>query len=171
MGPSGPVCDLMISFCWDLKSGKRSKWKTILFLVDLASEKVAFSVHIQVSDTISMTKGNIVIFNEIVTNLGDGYNKDSGSFTAPVSGVYSFSLYFMTSNTAWSYLGIYVNGESQCNVAGHSAYGVSGCSVIKEIKTGDVVNVRVAHGATLYTNTNENYRNQNGFVGMLYKPL
>ena len=155
-----------------LRRGVFSKHMCFFFLVDLASEEVAFSVHIQVSDTTtSMTKGNIVIFNEIVTNLGDGYNKDSGSFTAPVSGVYSFSLYFMTSNTAWSYLGIYVNGESQCNVAGHSAYGVSGCSVIKEIKTGDVVNVRVANSATLYTNTNENYRNQNGFVGMLYKSL
>ncbi len=81
----------------------------------------------------------------------------------------------MTSRDKGSGLGIYVNNEKQCTNWAAPTYGVASCSIFKELKKNDVVNVKVFHGngATLYTKTAEAdgyYINQNGFVGFLYKP-
>ena len=142
-----------------------------------AEQKIAFSVHLltEGSTTTTLNPGSLVLFNRITMNLGDGFNLNSGSFHVPVQGIYSITLYFMTSHDTGSGLGIYVNNEKQCTNWAAATHNIGFCSIFKELKKGDVVNVKVFHeqGATLYTHTGENaesYKNQNGFVGFLYKP-
>ncbi len=136
-------------------------------------EKIGFSAHLQLdgATVTTFTKNSIVAYDQVLVNLGEGYNPSSGAFTVSVPGIYSFTLYFMTSQSKGSGLGIYVNNERQCTNYAYQPYGASSCSILKELKKGDVVNVKAFHGngASLYTGLNT-YKNQNGFVGFLYKP-
>ncbi|XP_053388620.1 uncharacterized protein LOC128551732 [Mercenaria mercenaria] len=42
----------------------------------------------------SLTRGQTVIFTEIILNKGDAYNKENGVFTAPYTGIYTFTVQF-----------------------------------------------------------------------------
>jgi len=57
------------------------------------SEKIAFHAFLasRIKET---TFGQTVVFNQVETNLGGGYNATTGVFTAPVTGTYVFSLTF-----------------------------------------------------------------------------
>ena len=50
--------------------------------------KVAFNAYTTTSG--SYPKDKVIIFPNVLLNEGDGYNKDTGVFTAPVSGLYYF---------------------------------------------------------------------------------
>jgi len=57
------------------------------------SEKIAF--HASLSSVIrGTTNGQTIVFDQVDTNLGGGYNGTTGVFTAPVAGAYVFSLTF-----------------------------------------------------------------------------
>ena len=49
--------------------------------------------------------GDDITFDDTVTNIGNGMDPESGVFTAPISGIYSFSLSAIqqfTSSTSWN---------------------------------------------------------------------
>ncbi len=110
-------------------------------------------------------------FDQVLANLGNGYNKDSGSFTAPVAGTYSFSLYFMADHTKHCHLGIYINGEIKCTAYGVAPVGMASCAIMEYLNMGDVVNVKVFNDDNnkLYGSVGYGYKHQSGFIGFLYK--
>ena len=142
----------------------------LTFLADSTEEKVAFSAHILGDKSMPVSLGSVILFDEVLTNLGNGYNKNSGSFTAPVAGTYSLSIYFMADHGKHCHLGIYVNGESKCTAYANDI-DMSGCAIIEYLDVGDVVNVKVFHATdnTLYGSVGANYKHQSGFIGLLYK--
>ena len=55
------------------------------------SQNVAFMA--QLSKTlVNPPKDTVVKFESVITNVGNGYKPELGTFVAPVSGVYSISL-------------------------------------------------------------------------------
>lgn len=58
------------------------------FLFAVISKKVAFSATYPKSFT--PVSGHTVVFPNIISNVGGGYNNQDGVFTAPVDGVYVF---------------------------------------------------------------------------------
>ena len=60
------------------------------------------------------TDGSIIQYDQVVTNLGNGYNTASGSFTALQHGYYVFTIFFETDHEADSDLAIMVNDVPVC---------------------------------------------------------
>ena len=57
---------------------------------------------------ISVSEKSTIIFDSVVTNVGNGYNVDDGIFIAQYDGVYQFSASMMTGNDGeiWSYFSL-----------------------------------------------------------------
>ena len=107
-------------------------------------------------------------FDNVLANLGGGYNVNTGSFTAPVQGLYFFMVYCMrNSNGGQSILAIYANNNRICTAKAYSVFAVATCSAFIQLEVGEVVNVRAASNAKLHQN-NENNKNQHALVGFLY---
>ncbi len=136
------------------------------------NENVAFSVHLLGDKKINLPAGSVVIYDQVVTNIGNGYNKHTGIFTVPTAGTYFFNIYFMSYNPSTTALGIFVNNEVQCTSYGNTNYGVGTCSIIKDLNVGDVVSVVTLSyytaGAHLY-GSGAGYKHNHGFVGLLHK--
>ncbi len=141
--------------------------KCLLFHAGSQTQKVALSVHISDTGYPTFAKGSIVRFDNILANLGDGYNVNTGSFIAPVKGLYFFMVYCMTASGGSSVLAIYANENRICTAHAYSSYDVATCSAFIQLEVGDAINVRVASGAKLHWN-NANNKNEHALVGFLY---
>ncbi len=138
---------------------------------------VAFSAHLANAEAKVYQQGALVLFDNIITNYGNAYNKITGSFTAPHRGLYFFTLYFMTANNHSSLLGIFLNNERLCtsyagSIGAIGAYEIASCTIMKELQVGDVVNVKaVRHTPAKLFRSDQDMKNHHGFVGFLYKTL
>lgn len=83
-------------------------------LVDV-SKRIGFTASISSSST-NWSKGTLV-FPEVITNVGNGYNPISGVFTAPTAGEYVFFASIMGDQTQSIYVDIVLNGVRQVRVA------------------------------------------------------
>ena len=91
-----------------------------------------------------------VVFEKVVSNLGNGYNNNTGVFTAPRKGVYvflwtmttyqghSFEAYLVKNGVDIKYL--YINGGPQ------GGYETGSTSALLELKRGDRVWIRGGNG-------------------------
>lgn len=61
---------------------------------------VAFSVYLTITNT-HMAIGQLLRFDQVLLNDGNGYKIDSGKFIVPLSGVYLFSFNFDTTKTTF----------------------------------------------------------------------
>ncbi len=132
--------------------------------------KVAFSAHLANTAEKSISKGDTVIFDNIVTNEGNAFNQVKGSFTAPYKGLYFFTINFMTSANHVSLLGIYLNDNRLCTAYAHTVHDVASCSIITHLQVGDVLSIKAGMDCVLWRN-DWAHRNHHGFTGFLYKPL
>ncbi|XP_060568783.1 multimerin-2-like [Ruditapes philippinarum] len=64
----------------------------LLELQDAVTPTVAFKAKLKSSTT--LVGGQTIVFPVLIFTEGDVYNPDTGKFTAPISGVYMFSLAF-----------------------------------------------------------------------------
>ena len=104
------------------------------------------------------TQGQVVVFNSASYNVGSGYNTSNGRFTAPVTGLYSFTfqLYFNPGNGN-APLTFYKNGVMEIMfLQGVTMNGI-GLSTLISLSASDYVEVRVRDvvgaSATVYNGT------------------
>nr|XP_034306460.1 complement C1q tumor necrosis factor-related protein 3 isoform X2 [Crassostrea gigas] len=71
---------------------------------------VAFHVYLKKSIS-SLQKNQIIKYDHVVTNIGEGYDTSTGKFTAPVDGVYSFTWTYLTKKGARAYIGGFLDGK------------------------------------------------------------
>ena len=77
--------------------------------MNTTERQVAFTVQHTLAGTLG--KQQAVKYNQVVTNIGNGYDSRDGHFTAPVAGLYSFSLTGMGYATSLLYLNIMKNNQ------------------------------------------------------------
>jgi hypothetical protein len=117
----------------------------------------------------NVSSGNTIIFDHVEVNQQNGYNSTTGTFTAPVSGLYLFSFYGMSADTGNSFgIRAYKNGDTYemfwpytHHHAGSPHKHESGTQIVP-MNTGDTFLFKV-QAATLYGGSN----GHNSFVGYL----
>nr|XP_019918432.2 uncharacterized protein LOC105317520 isoform X1 [Crassostrea gigas] len=117
----------------------------------------AFSAYVSVSQT-DISKDFTIHFDTILTNIGNHYNKHSGTFMAPQHGVYVFTWNLYCHAEGYIYSQLVVNS----NVVGTMFTSAQGASNIRS-PTGIVV-VEVNQGDVVFVRTHPT----NGHVGNLY---
>ena len=86
-----------------------------------------------------------VIFDQVETNIGQGYNPRIGAFVAPVSGIYVFSAEITTRNADTSYYGFFVNGRHTTVMfvnGRQSSWDSASQTIVVSLSKGDDVTVK-----------------------------
>lgn len=121
----------------------------ILFLDQ--KQEVAFSAGVTSSST-TWNSGTL-IFNMVITNVGNGYNPSTGVFTSPMSGTYVFYVTAVEYQKQYLKLDIVLNNMSKVRlVCENSATYQTGTNmVVLSLQKGDNVLVIYNAGKGYYT--------------------
>ncbi|KAK3580693.1 hypothetical protein CHS0354_017974 [Potamilus streckersoni] len=81
----------------------------------IATKQIGFSSTIANEKGLQVHDNEIVHFDTVLHNDGNGFNKESGIFTCPLSGTYFFTLSVMTSHGYHTAVHLLVNGQIKGN--------------------------------------------------------
>ena len=100
----------------------------------------------------SWSSGNL-IFNRVLSNIGNGYNHRTGVFTAPWAGTYVFYVSAVEYNKQYFQADIVVNHVAKVRLIGENGatYQTGTNMVVLILKRGDQVNVKHSYGKGYYT--------------------
>ncbi|XP_071167884.1 cerebellin-2-like [Mytilus edulis] len=84
------------------------------------SEKPAFLATLTPRE-VALKSGSVVKFDSILTNIGNGYNANSGVFTAPRKGTYQFAVSFVSGHRNNEWLELTLAKNNNRLVRGHAA--------------------------------------------------
>ena len=83
---------------------------SFLFTGQIQDATVAFTAVISRTDLRNLGAGHSIVFDKIITNVGDGYHNTTGVFTAPASGIYVFNMALFVNAGNREYLCFVRNG-------------------------------------------------------------
>ncbi|XP_078319056.1 complement C1q tumor necrosis factor-related protein 3-like [Crassostrea virginica] len=114
-----------------------------------SSEQVAFTA--TVTQYMTSQHGQTLVFPHIITNVGGGYNGNTGVFTAPRDGVYVFFCKITSySDPSDMYYEFILNGSAKTQnlVYGRTAnpYRTSSNSIVLQLTHGDRVWIKMYQG-------------------------
>ena len=69
---------------------------------------MAFSVTLK--DYTTFQASETIVFDDVISNLGNAYNNETGVFTAPYDGLYEFIMTATVQSNGLAYAFMYVNG-------------------------------------------------------------
>uniref|UniRef100_A0AAZ1WVR3 C1q domain-containing protein n=1 Tax=Oreochromis aureus TaxID=47969 RepID=A0AAZ1WVR3_OREAU len=140
------------------KTETDQKFKIMTFL-SLSVKQVAFSASLgkqSPTDTGPFTTETTLIFEHVITNIGNAYNQSTGIFTAPVRGVYHFEFHIFGTAGIRAGGSLFRNGDLICTAYEHPKSGSvsasNGVSLLLEV--GDQVSVRLPIGSSIHENQN-----------------
>ncbi|XP_063069978.1 cerebellin-1-like [Engraulis encrasicolus] len=135
--------------------------------------KVAFAAaltnkgYIQADDSLNMN----LVFEKVLTNVGQAYSTETGFFTAPVKGVYFFRFTVRDDMARrWMDVRLHKNGQQVVQLEesgddGFATYLSSGLAL--DMEEGDTVNMVLPAKRRVY----DDYANHSTFSGFLVFPL
>lgn len=124
---------------------------TFLFLEQ--KQEVAFSAG--VTSASSTWNSGTLIFNAVISNVGNGYNPSTGVFTSPQKGTYVFFVSAIENNKQDLGVDIVLNSVSKVRAIGNNSAGYqTGTNmVVLNLKKGDRVWVRHSYGKGYHTHS------------------
>lgn len=109
-----------------------------------ASPPIAFTASIS-ANIVDPNDGQTFVFDHILTNSGNAYNKNNGMFTSTVRGIYAFYGSLLTGAGKYLEAEIVRNGNAFCGLySGDKDFWAPGFNMATiELNVGDAVWVRV----------------------------
>nr|XP_004563638.2 complement C1q tumor necrosis factor-related protein 3-like [Maylandia zebra] len=105
-------------------------------------------------------------FKRVITNIGDAYNKYTGVFTAPIAGVYYFTLFYHAEGSHIQRLFLHKNSEVMVMTNDHVTHSDvadnGGNAVFRQLQQGHKVYVRM--GANSHVWASESQTTFSGFL-------
>ena len=118
--------------------------------------------------------GQTIVFDKVITNFGDAYDKITGIFTAPKKGIYIFDMALMVDPGQHQYLDFVKDGQQiMCNygkAVGLSVVISSSRTTTVELEKGNRVWIRTHNAATHGSGSVHGYTFST-FSGWLYASL
>ena len=113
------------------------------FLAEKLGALVAFTADL--SKTVITTKEGSLVCDHVLTNIGNGYNKETGVFTAPVEGTYLFLLTLAADckNSASTAKALIMLGDRIIGIAYCKGSNWSTGHAVAEIDSGEKVWLKV----------------------------
>jgi hypothetical protein len=81
--------------------------------------------------------GEIILFDKVWTNVGNGYNPNTGKFTAPKSGLYQISSTVMS--PAGKLLHVYLFKNDKQTVSLYTGYATGTVNIVFKLQKGETV--------------------------------
>ncbi|XP_060595296.1 heavy metal-binding protein HIP-like isoform X2 [Ruditapes philippinarum] len=128
---------------------------------------IAFHAH-HVADLVLDTSNEIIIFTKSAINEGSGYDISTGIFTAPVGGLYQFSVHTCVFIEKYASIGLVLEGKviaADINYD-NDQYTCSASGAIARVKSGEKVWVKATLSGSNYQLYQDSYR-MITFSGML----
>ncbi|KAL7838866.1 hypothetical protein AOLI_G00272700 [Acnodon oligacanthus] len=138
----------------------------------LGRPKVAFSAGLPAGQTGPVSAETTLIYSKVLANIGSAYNPYTGTFTAPVRGVYyiRFTAAAYNSDSSNMGLNLYKNDHHVMHLGEYNSDGkarhVSGALAL-ELEAGDVLYARLPANYMLYDDSLV----RNSFSGFLIFPM
>jgi len=116
----------------------------ITYLKTKVDTKVIFSAY--VSSSVSVSHGNVLVFDKLRTSLGGGYSTSTGIFTSPVAGYYMFEINNMGQQDKMASFFIYHNNNRVGWAFADDSfdYNTGSASMVLLLQKGDTVKAIVA---------------------------
>lgn len=131
----------------------------------ISVKPVAFQAFL--TQTVSGSQSQILIFDDVALNIGDGYKVLHGNFLAPVAGTYLFTVHACSGNGHADVLDLNVNGNNIGRVlAGSESFHACNTGTwVTHLSVGDDVYVSAGtYGDLVYVNPTYGRPN---FLGVL----
>uniref|UniRef100_A0A8C9WZM1 Collagen alpha-2(VIII) chain-like n=1 Tax=Sander lucioperca TaxID=283035 RepID=A0A8C9WZM1_SANLU len=101
-----------------------------------------------VSDIGPFNTDTTLIYRRVITNIGGAYSPSTGIFTAPVAGVYYFTMFYHAGGAHYSGLNLIKNNEDIVKTSDHPSSSDpsdnGGNAAFLQLQPGDTVFVRLA---------------------------
>ncbi|XP_013383931.1 complement C1q-like protein 4 [Lingula anatina] len=108
----------------------------------------------------------VVVYDTVFMNDGNGYNKDTGKFTSPSSGVYVFHYHSLSINSKAVFVRLYLNGQIKNTGYGGTSKGHSTGSntIALRLFKGDEVWIGLVGGHALHNHPGEFHSTFTGYL-------
>lgn len=114
----------------------------------------------------NLATNEVVKFDKVWTNIGNGYDSSSGVFTAPRGGVYQFSCSAMTASNKTLRLHLMKNDQRTVGLyPGQSGHNMGTLSMVLQLKKGDRVYMKhpTSGENSLYSESGSNFSMFSGY--------
>ncbi|KAM9335819.1 complement C1q-like protein 4 [Symphorus nematophorus] len=95
-----------------------------------------------------------LVYNKLVTNIGNAYNPATGVFVAPVAGVYSFTFFYHAGGEQIAHLSLMKNSDFIVRTSDHKSGSDTadngGNAACLQLQRGDQVFVRMTAGSHVW---------------------
>jgi hypothetical protein len=149
----------------NIKIRYRKTCHILLYFAEKAHiPKIAFNARL--SSTVSLGQNVKVVFDTVLMNAGEGYDKTSGIFSVSQDGLYFFSAHLCNVGNKAVHYKIVKDDEAIAASTQHDLDNVHACnsvSTIAMLMTGERVWVQTTHASHIYTASNR----WDSFLGVL----